>query len=94
MNYVSPQELRDSGVLLEINRQLLHPLGLAMEVDYPAGDRIRVQDHRDDPEGVYMQIDAEAVARGEQVDDEWDRRQPERVARLGFMVQPREVFPS
>jgi hypothetical protein len=44
--------LLDSGLLFEINRRVLHPLGLALEV---SDDRISgIWDCRSDPEGIYF----------------------------------------
>jgi len=49
--------LLDSGLLFEINRILLHPLGMALEinVDDETGDPVSIGgiwDYRDDPEGI------------------------------------------
>lgn len=32
---MSPAELRESGLLMEVNRRFFHPLGLALAVDAP-----------------------------------------------------------
>lgn len=46
--------LLDSGLLFQINRDILHPLGLALAVDM--GDEVKVSnnlwDYREDPEGI------------------------------------------
>lgn len=31
--YTTPKELLDSGIIFEINRRVLHPLGLALAVE-------------------------------------------------------------
>jgi len=52
--YISIQEFIERGFLQEINRRLLHPCGLALEV-VKDGDEWRfggVWDSRDDPEGI------------------------------------------
>lgn len=52
---MSPKEFRELGYLQELNRQFLHPLGLALEtvVDDKGGERFgEVWDSRDDPEGI------------------------------------------
>jgi hypothetical protein len=55
VKYLSVREFRELGVLQEINRRLLHPAGLALEVMVSAdggGQISGVWDFRDDPEGV------------------------------------------
>jgi len=56
IKYADISELRDLGVIQEINRQFLHPLGLALEVeiDDQTGEVHLggVWDSRDDPEGI------------------------------------------
>lgn len=51
--------LLHTGLLFEINRRILHPLGLAMEVEFPSdGGNSRVSaiwDCRKDPEGVVFE---------------------------------------
>ena len=51
IKYISVKEFRELGLLQEINRQLLHPIGLALEGHLDT-DLFRIQDHRDDLEGV------------------------------------------
>lgn len=99
--YITTRELSELGLLIEINRQILHPLGLALEValipadpaDHgqavPAQAVLRVQDHRDDPEGVYYgalePADFDHVRAGQAL---LEAKAPERKRRLGFVVQP------
>lgn len=75
--YMDVAEFRRLGYLQEVNRRLLHPLGLALEVAVgPDGTETlgRIQDHRDDPEGAWYgpgvidgvaadRIEAELMAR-------------------------------
>jgi hypothetical protein len=53
---MSPQEFQELGILQEVNRQFLHPLGLALEVtfDPSIGEFVfgEVWDYRSDPEGI------------------------------------------
>ena len=61
------QFLVASGLLFEINRRILHPLGLALAVELNGEDEkkeqvetstvIRIWDNRDDPEGIYFEND-------------------------------------
>jgi len=50
------KEFRESGLLAELNRTFLHPLGLALEVviDDETGKETLggIWDYRDDPEGI------------------------------------------
>ena len=52
--YLSVKEFVDLGFLQEVNRLVLHPAGLALEVEPSDGDAttMRVWDYRDDPEGI------------------------------------------
>lgn len=84
------KEFREHGYLQEVNRQFLHPLGLALEV-HVASDGSEtlggVWDYRDDPEGIRF----EGVGLGERaatVAQEWAAREQPRTAALGYMIQP------
>lgn len=88
-------EFRAAGYLQEINRQLLHRLGLALEVtidDTTGEEHISgVWDCRDDPEGICFgdgMIDASRALAIEV--DLADRSYP-RVLALGYVVQPLEA---
>lgn len=94
-------EFRELGYLQEVNRQLLHPLGLALfaQVDDEDGTvaSIGVYDNRADPEGWrYAQPPdpapggdlASFKSRAATVEREWEDRRGPREARLGYMVQP------
>lgn len=56
MKYTTPKELLDSGLLFEINRRVLHPLGLALAVEVTTEGEValsnEIWDNRDDPEGI------------------------------------------
>lgn len=74
------------GVLQEVNRRFLHPLGLSLEA---AGESIVIIDQRDSPEGIIIdvgELDTDAACALER---EWAAREPARRKALGFMVQPR-----
>jgi hypothetical protein len=53
--FMDVKEFLESGFLFEINRTVLHPLGLALEInideDTGAASFGRIWDSRDDPEG-------------------------------------------
>lgn len=55
----NPSEyLVDSGILFEINRTIMHPLGLALAVTMPGNNpghaMVSIIDGTDDPEGMYF----------------------------------------
>lgn len=87
---MTPEEIRDSGVLQEINRRLLHPRGLAMYVvvDADEGDQLVGIFTDDDPEGwTFGGEDWEREARSKA--DRFDALlKPERSTALGFVEQP------
>lgn len=89
---MSVKEFREMGLLQEMNRRFLHPLGLAMEVivDKETGEeRIeRLWDNREDPEGwnfIPGLIDAE---KARAIFDEEARRLDYRERTLGYGIQP------
>lgn len=98
MKELNAKEFRDLGYLQEVNRRVLHPLGLAMFVETDGdGNVVRiggVSDHRDDPEGVYYGFEdgtvghRKMVEQAQRVAAEWDERAPRRETLLGFMTQP------
>ena len=87
MKYISATELINVGYLQEVSRCFLHPLGLALEVSLP-DQTLRIQDHRDDPEGVSF---AEGIIDREKATRIWDMkadRSDVRQKALGYRVQP------
>jgi hypothetical protein len=88
-------EFRRLGYLQELNRQFLHPLGLALEVvveddgsEYLGG----VWDYRDDPEGMcFGDFNEGCVANAERIRDEFNAKAMTRKTSLGYVVQPVEV---
>lgn len=53
--HIDIKEFREAGYLQEVNREFLHPLGLAIEVridDDGTETLSGVWDYRDDPEGI------------------------------------------
>ena len=56
--YISVKEFRARGYLQEVNRNYLHPLGLALGVEIAEDGSetfFKVMDCREDPEGVYFE---------------------------------------
>ena len=100
---ISIKEFRELGYLQELNRQFLHPLGLALEVtvsdDVEEAEVLGgIWDYRDDPEGLrYNLANSEhlppqrlrvAREKAEHVQREVDARRPVREAALGYWVEP------
>lgn len=91
-NYMDPHEFRTLGYLQEVNRQFLHPLGLALEMTLEANHdpfafKARIWDCRTDPEGVIFApatIDLAKLSRVEK--EQWDKRGT-RFASLGYFIQ-------
>lgn len=92
------KEFREKGYLQELNRRFLHPLGLALEViiDDEGMEKLGgVWDYRDDPEGIYYDLENSDPERRERVknnkefiDRELSERLDIRRARLGFGIEP------
>lgn len=89
-------EFRDGGYLQEVNRQFLHPLGLALSIEVDDEDgscRLHsVWDYRDDPEGM-MYDPAElnspdGRAKAERIRHERVEKAVIRAKNLGFIIQP------
>lgn len=92
--YTTVKQLREWGLLFEINRQVLHPLGLALavEVDNDGNEIIspNIWDCRDDPEGVLFGDDlfADGRRKARKMMEDWgtDKLQ-DRLGVLGYIVQ-------
>jgi hypothetical protein len=110
-NRMSVHQFRERGYLHEVNRLVLHPLGLALEVileECPfCGEREEnsddcgmcsdsglverlgaIWDFRDHPEGIYYGEDLLSPEKAQAVYDETVARRDERVAALGYLIQP------
>jgi len=87
-------EFRRLGYLQEVNRQFLHPLGLALEVMVEEDGSMRlsgVWDYRDDPEGMIFdeaEMGDEELALAREIELDRQRRMVCRRAALGYYVQP------
>lgn len=89
--YLDIQEFTDFGYLHEVNRRLLHPLGLALEVVVEDDGTHRlggVWDYRDDPEGITFAPDTLDPAKVARVQAEIEKRWVERVNIAGYWEQP------
>lgn len=89
--YLDPKEFVAGGYLHEINRLLLHPLGLALEFNpmtHAASAKVRIWDDRDDPEGIYLGNDLLSLEKAVKVCNELLARRDARMAALGWVIQP------
>ncbi len=84
-------EFRKLGFVQEINRRILHPCGLALEVILEAnGDETLggVWDYRDDPEGMAYQDGMIDRKKYRSVEDLWYSKAHYRMENLGYVTQP------
>ena len=94
---LTPEQFKDLGYLLDLNRRFLHPQGMALEViiDEETGDTSfgGVWDYRNDPEGIAFhqddwilgKIDIERAA---QIAEEEKVKRRKREEWLGYVIQP------
>lgn len=98
IKYIEIKEFREKGYLQELNRRFLHPLGLALEIiidEY--GNEILggIWDYRDEEEGMYYDLNNSDEKRKTLfakkfnfIENEWSKRKPKRIEKLGFMEEP------
>ena len=91
MKYMPVEEFLRLGYLQELNRQFLHPLGLAIQVNIDDDGTHKlgaIWDCREDPEGISF---GEGVINKEKssfIEKEFLLRWGTRAAALGFAIQP------
>lgn len=81
------KEFRESGYLQELNRQFLHPLGLALEVevDKDGAEQLGgIWDYRGDKEGIYYNLKESNEERLTKFSKNAQFIETERSARSGF----------
>lgn len=84
--------LEESGVLFEINRQVLHPLGLELHLT-PGDDgeraRLEIVDNRDSPEPIFFASEAfdEGREKFERYMAEHGRRNVQKRRQIGMVIQ-------
>lgn len=94
---MSMKKFRKLGFLQELNRQFLHPMGLAIgfNCDYdeekdewiPNGG-ITIQDYREDKEGIRFASGLLDKEKAESVEELQEKKHEERKEELGYVVQP------
>lgn len=98
---ITIKEFREAGYLQELNRQFLHPLGMAIEVvvnDDGTEALGGIWDYRDDPDGMRFDYAnhehsppkrvSGARAKADRVQREMDARRPVREGALGYWIEP------
>lgn len=92
IKYMSIKEFRKLGFIQEINRRLLHPCGLALEVivDQETGEEKLggVWDYREDPEGMYFADETLSRAKAQAVIDLFNSKLAHRREAFGHIIQP------
>ena len=91
VKHIDIREFREIGFLQEINRQFLHPLGMALEVvvDDDGTERLGgIWDYRDDTEGILFGDSVLDAKKAENVQRLMAEKHPTRKKLLGFVVQP------
>jgi len=98
LKFVGPKEVLEWGLLFEINRKVLHPLGLALAVEIDDEGNYsfssEVWDCRDDPEGVVFSDESfySGVDKLEKMFRDWgEDKLEERLKELGYVVQGQKI---
>ncbi len=88
-------EFYKEGYVQELNRQFLHPLGLALYIstdDASSEIKVGVLDDRADPEGIRFSdeiVTAESYkAKANFIKEQQDVRAAARLEALGYIIQP------
>jgi hypothetical protein len=84
------KEFREMGLLAEINRAFLHPLGLALEVtieDDGSEKLSGIWDYRDDPEGILYSQDHFPTDKIKKAQEFIKQKHEQRKGILGFVFQ-------
>jgi hypothetical protein len=87
------KEFRVKGSLQELNRQFLHPLGLALltsQDTYGCEELEGIRDDRDKPEGSVFGDGVLSTEKAEAVEEERHQKHFARIAKLGYDIQPVE----
>ncbi len=93
--YLDWEVARGLGVLQEINRLLLHPRGLALQIDVQEDGETavcKIWDSREDPEGIHYE-EVDLVTGASQFQQILDNKSEDRMAALGYIVQPTRGSP-
>lgn len=94
IKYIDIKEFRKLGYLQELNRQFLHPLGMALsiEVDEDGNESLSgIWDYREDLEGMLyddslLETD-KFKSNVKYVEEQWKGKERTRKEILGYMIQ-------
>ncbi len=93
--YLDLTEFVEGGYLHEVNRQVLHPAGLALEVTLEPGTGYKINgvwDERDAPGGIILaEVDQTKI---DKVAAEQADRSDWRQSRFGFFIQTEDTAPN
>jgi hypothetical protein len=84
------KEFRGMGLLAELNRTFLHPLGLALEIiiDDDGTEKIGgIWDYRDDPEGMLYEKEHFPTEKIKSAQEFIKQKHEQRMKTLGFIYQ-------
>jgi len=91
------KEFRQIGLIAELNRSFLHPLGMALEViidDETGEEKLGgIWDYRDDPEGMLFSKEHFPYAKIMMAQEFIKEKHEQRMKTLGFIYQDPE-FPQ
>lgn len=88
---MSAKEFRQLGLLQEVNRLLLHPIGLALEVivnEDGTESFGQVWDYREDPDGMRFHDSTELDKNADSVKKMFEEKRVFREKNFGYHVQP------
>jgi len=94
IKYMDVREFVEGGFLQEVNRRVLHPAGLALEVRSNDGinwELSGVWDYRGDVEGITYVPGTIELGKAVSVSDEQHRHADARIAMFGDLIQPVEL---
>lgn len=88
---ITVAEFRRLGLLQEINRQFLHPMGLALSVvlEEDGSESFgELWDYRSDPEGLIFGSEAISKEKADWVEQMLKAKEDVRKSRFGWHIQP------
>lgn len=84
--------LAEHGILFEVNRQILHPLGMELRLELDEGgrlERLELLDNRESPVPIYFTAEEfdEGRAKYEKYLEEYGRRNMQKRRQMGVVTQ-------
>jgi hypothetical protein len=90
--YIDVKEFYELGLIQEINRLILHPMGMALSVTVYDDGEVKMSDildFRGDPEGIiFADPDVDMVKKAKRVEVLFNKKKKQRMKKLGYHVQP------